>query len=53
MNIVLNTSPIIFLSKIDCLSSLSHCFDQVYVSKGVVSELLEYPLPTFIKQREV
>lgn len=53
MNIVLNTSPIIFLSKIDCLNLLADCFTNVYVSSGVVRELLEYQLPPFIQEREL
>ena len=53
MQIVLNTSPIIFLSKIDCLSLLADCFANVYVSTGVVRELLEYQLPPFIQEHEL
>lgn len=45
VKIVLNTSPIIFLSKIDCLKVLSECFAEIYVLQGVVDELQDYPLP--------
>jgi predicted nucleic acid-binding protein len=51
VKIVLNTSPIIFLSKIDSLKLLSGCIDEVYVSKGVIDELQEYQPPAFIKVR--
>ena len=51
MKIVLNTSPIIFLSKIDSINFLADCIDEVYVPKGVVDELCEYELPSFIKVR--
>jgi predicted nucleic acid-binding protein len=30
MKIVLNTSPIILLSKIDCLKLLTECIDDIY-----------------------
>lgn len=49
VKIVLNTSPIIFLSKIDCLELLTHCFPEIYVPHGVVQELCDYVLPTTIK----
>ncbi len=49
MKIVLNTSPIIFLSKIDSINFLADCIDEVYVPKGVVDELCGYELPSFIK----
>jgi predicted nucleic acid-binding protein len=49
MKIVLNTSPIIFLSKIDCLKLLSECINDIYVPEAVIYELHEYSLPAFIK----
>lgn len=49
MKIVLNTSPIIFLSKIDCLILLDDCIDEIYAPEEVINELQEYTPPTFIK----
>lgn len=49
MKIVLNTSPIIFLGKIDALKLLSACIDEAYAPDGVVAELHEYELPLFIQ----
>ena len=48
MRIVLNTSPVVFLSKIDCLHLLADCVEELYVPQGVVDELNEYKLPAFI-----
>lgn len=45
MKVVLNTSPIIFLGKIDCLKVLTECFAEIYVPQGVIDELQDYPLP--------
>ena len=45
MKVVLNTSPIIFLGKIDCLKILTECFAEIYVPQGVIDELQDYPLP--------
>ena len=53
MKIVLNTSPIIFLSKIDCLKLLADCFDDIVTPDAVVHELHEYTLPEFIKDRSL
>ena len=53
MKIVLNTSPIIFLSKIDCLKLLADCFDDIVTPNAVVHELHEYTLPEFIKVRSL
>ncbi|MCX7085914.1 MAG: hypothetical protein NTY69_10305 [Methylococcales bacterium] len=53
MKIVLNTSPIIFLSKIDTLKHLTDCIDEVYVSSGVVEELNGYILPSFINVQSI
>jgi len=49
MNLVLNTSPIIFLSKIQCLDVLSQCVDQISVPQQVVDELGDESLPEFIQ----
>lgn len=48
MKIVLNTSPVIFLSKIACLQLLADCVQEIYVPQGVVDELHEYKLPACI-----
>lgn len=45
MRIVLNTSPIIFLSKVNSLVALNKCFSDVFVPQGVVDELHDCPLP--------
>jgi len=49
MKIVLNTSPIIFLSKIDCLKLLTECINDIYAPEAVIHELHEYSSPAFIK----
>lgn len=51
MKVVLNTSPIIFLGKIDGLKVLTECFAEIYVPQGVVGELHDYPLPANIQMR--
>jgi predicted nucleic acid-binding protein len=48
VKIVLNTSPVIFLSKIDSLHLLVDCVDDIYVPQAVIEELRDYALPTFI-----
>ncbi len=48
MKIVLNTSPIIFLGKINCLHLLENCVNEVFVPENVVHELGNYTLPHFI-----
>ncbi|MDD2759689.1 MAG: DUF3368 domain-containing protein [Methylomonas sp.] len=53
MKIVLNTSPIIFLSKIDALTLLADCFAEIFTSPGVVNELRDFPIPTNIKVRSL
>ena len=49
MKIVLNTSPIIFLSKIGALTLLGDCFTEIYAPLGVVDELHDFPIPTNIQ----
>jgi len=49
MNIVLNTSPIIFLGKINCLHLLENCVTDIIATPNVVFELGDYSLPTFIR----
>jgi len=53
VKIVLNTSPVIFLSKIESLDFLVDCVDEVYIPKAVVDELCEYKLPSFIQVRRL
>lgn len=49
MKIVLNTSPIIFLGKINCLHLLEHCASEIIAPQNVVLELGNYSLPDFIR----
>lgn len=49
MKIVLNTSPIIFLGKINTLHLLENCACEVIAPKNVVLELGDYVLPDFIR----
>jgi predicted nucleic acid-binding protein len=49
MKIVLNTSPIIFLGKINCLHWLENCAAEIIAPKNVVLELGDYSLPSFIR----
>lgn len=53
MKVVLNTSPIIFLSKVESLTLLADCCAEIYVPQGVVDELHEYRLPDKIKTRSL
>ena len=53
MKIVLNTSPVIFLSKIESLGFLVDCVEEVNIPKAVVDELCEYKLPSFIQVRRL
>jgi len=49
MDVVSNTSPLIFLSKIDGLDFLASCFDNVIIPKAVNDELKELILPFKIR----
>lgn len=49
MKVVSNTSPLIFLSKVNSLHLLSLCFNEVYIPKEVQSELGNQSLPKIIK----
>jgi len=53
VKIVLNTGPIIFLSKIDCLHLLVDCVDDIHVPHAVIEELRDYSPPSFIKTRSL
>lgn len=48
MTLVLNTSPLIFLTKIDTLSVISECFAQILVPPAVLAEA-GIEAPEFIK----
>ncbi len=50
MRIVSNASPLIFLSKINSLGLLQHCFQQTLVPPGVVAEV-GIDLPRFIDRQ--
>ena len=47
-----NTSPIIFLSKINQLELLEKCFSEVYVPEVVLDELTDYTAPKFIQNNK-
>ncbi|MFP4161891.1 MAG: hypothetical protein ACLFSK_07920 [Ectothiorhodospira sp.] len=49
MRVVSNSSPLIFLGKLDVLSVLADCFESVAVPDAVVEELQGQSLPGFIK----
>ena len=53
MKIVLNTSPVIFLAKIDCLTLLKDCVEEIYIPEAVFHELNDYLPPEFIKVYQV
>lgn len=48
MKLVVNASPLIFLSKIDSLSLLQACFEEILVPPAVVAET-RLRLPTYIR----
>jgi predicted nucleic acid-binding protein len=49
MKVVSNTSPLLFLSKIDALELLNQCFHEIFVPPAVVVELGHLTLPSYIK----
>lgn len=53
MKLVLNTSPIIFLSKINSLHLLIDSVKTIFVPQGVADELLDYTLPDSLHLSEV
>ena len=53
MRIVSNTSPLIFLSKIDALKLLDDCFDSITIPIAVEAELKELSLPHYIQRQAV
>ncbi|MDA3895647.1 MAG: hypothetical protein PF482_05815 [Desulfobacteraceae bacterium] len=48
IDVVSNTSPLIFLEKIDSLDLLKSCFRSVYISEGVKNEWGIISIPSFI-----
>lgn len=50
MKLVLNTSPLIFLTKIDALTTLGGCFAEIVVPPAVLAEA-GIEVPEFIKPR--
>jgi predicted nucleic acid-binding protein len=53
MKVVSNTSPIIFLSKIEVLDLLPQCFDQVMIPPAVSNELGDLLPPNYIKHTPI
>jgi len=53
MNVVSNTSPIIFLSKIEALDLLPQCFDKIFIPQAVTKELRDLSPPDYIECTEI
>ncbi|MBE8232929.1 MAG: DUF3368 domain-containing protein [Endozoicomonadaceae bacterium] len=53
MKVVSNTSPLIFLSKVDSLDLLSSCFSQVYIPEEVKAELGYQLLPKIVETHPI
>lgn len=53
MKVVSNTSPIIFLSKIESLDLLSQCFEKVLIPQAVVKELRDLSPPDYIERATI
>ena len=49
MKVVSNTSPLIFLSKVESLDLLSSCFNQVYIPEEVKAEFGNEILPEIVE----
>ena len=49
MTVVSNTSPIIFLAKVEALVLLPQCFNRILVPHAVVTELGSFSLPSYIQ----
>jgi predicted nucleic acid-binding protein len=52
-SVVSNTSPLIFLEKIDALNLLDDCFVHVYIPEQVKAEWGKDAIPDFIKVHPV
>ena len=53
IDVVSNTSPLIFLEKIDCLPLLKKCFNTVFIPERVKVEWGETHIPDYISIRPV
>ena len=53
MKCVSNTSPMIFLEKLDALPVLARCFTEIYMPRAVYHELGDLQLPEYIHVRAV
>ena len=53
MKVCSNTSPIIFLSKINQLELLNKCFSEIFVPEAVLNELIDENIPAFISQSKL
>ena len=53
MILVSNTSPLIFLSKLQALVLLSQCFTEVYIPQAVYDELGDLVLPETIRLKTI
>ncbi len=49
MIVVSNTSPLIFLAKVEALELLPQCFDRILVPHAVVKELGNFSLPSYLQ----
>ncbi|MGK5093302.1 DUF3368 domain-containing protein [Deltaproteobacteria bacterium TL4] len=53
IDVVSNTSPLVFLEKIDSLQLLDQCFHSVVIPESVAHEWKKHNLPAFIQLRAV
>ena len=53
IDVVSNTSPLIFLEKIDCLPLLKICFSTIFIPERVKMEWGEKHIPDYISVRSV
>ena len=53
MKVVSNTSPLIFLSKLDALELLAECFSSVSIPNAVIDELKGLVPPEFVVRKSI
>ncbi len=53
MKVISNTSPLIFLSKLDALTIVQQCFETIIIPKAVETELKGLVLPEFIVSKSI
>ena len=53
MKVVSNTSPLIFLSKLDALGLLEECFSSVSIPNAVIDELKGLVPPEFVARKSI